>query len=179
MIRVSRVLPADHRASAADGIVVLDYDLRRRRRIVLYGEHGDEFLLDLPEATVLRDGDWLVLEDGRTVAVKSAPEPLAEISAGDPVVLARLAWHVGNRHLQAAILPGRLLIHRDHVIEEMVRGLGATVRHVDEPFEPEGGAYSHGHAHTGAGEHDPDRGGHDHQDAEDDTAGDDHGHSHG
>jgi urease accessory protein len=151
MIRVARVLSGAAGASAADDTVVLDHDLRHRRRIALRGEGGTEFLLDLPEATVLRDGDALVLEDGRTVAVRAAPEPLAEIIADDPPALARIAWHIGNRHLPAAISAGRLLIRRDHVIEEMVRGLGATVRHVDAPFEPEGGAYALGHAHHDAG----------------------------
>jgi urease accessory protein len=166
MIRVATVQSGAAGASAADDTVLLDHDLRHRRRIALRGEAGTEFLLDLSEATVLRDGDMLVLEDGRAIAVKAAPEPLAEIVADDPAALARIAWHIGNRHLPAAIFTGRLLIRRDHVIEEMVRGLGAYVRHVAEPFEPEGGAYAQGHTHH-AGEnagrqHDHD--GHSHDD---------------
>jgi urease accessory protein len=155
MIRVARVLSAGPSMPVADDTVLLDHDLRHRRRITLRSERGAEFLLDLPEATVLRDGDCLILEDGGTVAVKAAPEPLAEIAVADAAALARIAWHIGNRHLPAAISAGRLLIRRDHVIEEMVRGLGASVRHVDEPFEPEGGAYGHGHAHAAddLGEH--------------------------
>lgn len=160
MIRVARVLSGAARAQAADDTVLLDHDLRYRRRIALRGTRGTEFLLDLAEATVLRDGDALLLEDGRIIAVSAAAEPLAEIAAGDAAALARIAWHIGNRHLAAAIFADRLLIRRDHVIEEMVRGLGARVRHVDEPFEPEGGAYAHGHAHgSGDDQHDGD---HDH-----------------
>src|SRR5258708_26387050 len=121
MIRVARVLSAAATTQAADDSVLLDHDLRHRRRIALRGERGTEFLLDLPEATVLRDGDALILDDGRAVLVKAAPEPLAEIITADPAALARIAWHVGNRHLPAAISAGRLLIRRDPVIEEMER----------------------------------------------------------
>jgi urease accessory protein len=169
MIRVTRVGSGAALTQAADDSVLLDHDLRHRRRIALRGERGTEFLLDLPEATVLRDGDALILADGRVVLVKAAPEPLTEIIAADPAALARIAWHVGNRHLPAAIFTGRLLIRRDHVIEEMVRGLGASVRHVDEPFEPEGGAYPHGQAHANAA-------GDDHDHHHDAPGHDDHGH---
>jgi urease accessory protein len=167
MIRVARVVSGTTGVRATDDRVVLDHDSRHRRRIALRGEGGIEFLLDLPEATVLRDGDALILDDGRAIAVKAAPEPLAEIAAADPVALARIAWHVGNRHLPAAISAGRLLIRRDHVIEDMVRGLGASVRHVDEPFDPEGGAYGLSHAHAAGGDHDHHHDAHGH---------DDHGH---
>jgi urease accessory protein len=178
MIRVARVLAGAARTQAADDTVRLDHDLRHRRRIALRGERGAEFLLDLPEATVLRDGDALLLEDGRIIAVTAAPEPLAEIAASDAAALARIAWHIGNRHLPAAIFADRLLIRRDHVIEEMVRGLGARVRQVDEPFEPEGGAYPHGHAQRAEAE---DGHGHPHRDesAEPTDRADDHDHGHG
>jgi urease accessory protein len=153
MIRVAEILSGGARLRAADDTVALDHDHRHRRRIALRGEHGLEFLLDLPEAAVLRDGDALLLDDGRTVAVRAAPEPLAEIAVDDPAALARIAWHIGNRHLAASVFADRLLIRRDPVIEAMVRGLGARGRPVDAPFEPEGGAYAggHGHAHQPAG----------------------------
>jgi len=178
MIRVARVLSGAARTLAAHDAVQLDHDLRHRRRIALRGERGVEFLLDLPEAAVLRDGDELLLEDGRIIAVRAAPEPLAEIAASNAAALARIAWHIGNRHLAAAIFADRLLIRRDHVIEEMVRGLGARVRHVDEPFEPEGGAYAHGHAHASDAR---DGHGHPHRDegAEPSDRADDHEHRHG
>jgi urease accessory protein len=172
MIRVARVSSGAARERSIDDTVFLDHDLRHRRRIVLRGEGGTEFLLDLAEAGVLGDGDTLILEDGRVVAVKAAVEPLAEIVADDPAALARIAWHIGNRHLPAAISADRLLIRRDHVIEEMVRGLGAQVRHVDEPFEPEGGAYVRAHAAGPAGQ--------DHHAHDDhDRHGDGHEHRHG
>ena len=81
------------------------------------------FLLDLADATLLRHGDGLQLEDGRFVRVVAAPEPIVEIE-GDPHLLARVAWHIGNRHVPAEILPDRIRIARDHVLEEMIEKLG-------------------------------------------------------
>lgn len=140
--------------------VTLDYDRRTRRRITLTGVKGLSFLLDLAEAPILRGGDGLKLEDGRVVEVKAAPEALLEITCADELALARIAWHLGNRHLATEIDARVLHIRTDHVIEDMVRKLGAVVRHVQRPFNPEGGAYghgavsghSHGHSH-GHGHH--------------------------
>lgn len=149
MIRATKLLPAGHRPPAATDRVVLDFDRRHRRRLVMTGEKGMVFLLDLPQAAALRHGDGLVLEDGRIVEIVAAAEPLAEITAQDPAHLIRLAWHLGNRHLPTQLTGERLLIRRDHVIEDMLASLGAIVRHVEAPFDPEGGAYDHGgHAHA-------------------------------
>jgi urease accessory protein len=126
--------------------VVLDADERQRRRIVLTGEKGTRFLLDLPRATWLRDGDGLLLDDGHIVCVVARPEVLIEISACDAAALARIAWHLGNRHTQVEINGERLRIRRDHVLEEMLLGLGARLAVVEAPFEPERGAYAHAHA---------------------------------
>ena len=168
--------------------VVLDFDDRHRRRIAMKGIRGLEFLLDLPEAIMLRSGDALALEDGRLVEVLSAPEPLLEILARDPKHLVRVAWHLGNRHLATQILGGKLRIRRDHVIADMARGLGAEVKEIEAPFDPEGGAYAqhvatHGHDHHGHDHHhDHDHGhphDHDHHHDHDDCAcGHDHGHDH-
>jgi len=157
-----------------DGIavdtVVLGYDDRYRRRMAMTGTGGLEFVLDMPKAMVLADGDALVLSDGRLVAVKAACEPLLEITCADPVHLAKVAWHLGNRHLPTEIDGTRILIREDHVIADMVQGLGADVKHVDAPFTPEGGAYSGG-GHHHHHEHDDDHPhGHD---------GHHHGHRHG
>jgi urease accessory protein len=128
--------------------VMLDANERHRRRIVLTGEGGATFLLDLQHATALHDGDALVLEDGSMVRIASKPEPLVEIAAARPHDLARLAWHLGNRHTDMQVVDDRLRIRRDHVIEDMLRGLGAHLTPVEAPFDPEGGAYAHdGHAH--------------------------------
>ena len=128
------------------------------------GTRGLEFLLDLEHAVALRGGDALVLEDGRLVEVVAAPEPLVEIRGADPVHLVRIAWHLGNRHLPTQIAGKGLRIRRDHVIEEMVRGLGARVIEIEAPFDPEGGAYAAAHA------------AHDHVDGH--TGHHDHGHRH-
>ena len=131
---------------------------------------GTEFLLDLPEAVALRGGDALVLEDGRLAEVRAATEALMEVTARDPRHLVELAWHIGNRHTPAEITAGAIYIQPDHVLEEMVSGLGAHVHRVKRPFEPEGGAYGgkgplqKGHHHGGFGHS------HDH--------GDGHGHHH-
>ena len=111
------------------------------------GTRGLEFLLDLENAVALRGGDALVLEDGRLIEVVAAAEPLLEIRGADPLHLVRVAWHLGNRHLPTQIMPKGLRIRRDHVIEAMVKGLGARIIEIEAPFDPEGGAYA-GHAHA-------------------------------
>ncbi|MBK1658146.1 urease accessory protein UreE [Paracraurococcus ruber] len=143
--------------------VTLDFDDRFRRRKRYVAEGGFAFLLDLEEATALRDGDGLLLEQGGVVLVRAAPEPLVEVRAESPGHLLRLAWHLGNRHLPTEIQADRLLIRDDHVIAAMLQGLGAALRRVEEPFNPEGGAYGehnrqpghhHGHGHDhGDGHH--------------------------
>jgi urease accessory protein len=147
-------------ASAVDSIT-LDAHERHRRRVVLTGEGGTKFLLDLPQAVALHDGDGLVLDDGAIVRIVGRPEPLVEIAAADAHELARLAWHIGNRHIDVQIAGDRLRIRRDHVIEEMLRGLGARLSVLDAPFDPEHGAYDHrhGHGHDHGHDHDHD---HDH-----------------
>jgi urease accessory protein len=150
-------------ASAVDS-VTLDAHERHRRRVVLSGERGTKFLLDLPQATALHDGDGVVLDDGAMVRIVGRPEPLVEIAAADAHALARLAWHIGNRHVDVEMVGDRLRIRRDHVIEDMLRGLGARLSPVEAPFDPEPGAYDHhGHDHShdhnhGHGHH------HDHDD---------------
>ena len=132
---------------AADAIdhVVLDADERFRRRIVLIGEHGTKLLLDMAEVTALHDGDGLVLDDDTVVAVVAKPEPLIEIAAQDAAALARFAWHLGNRHTELQVADDKLRMRRDHVLEEMLAGLGASLTPIEAPFEPERGAYDHGH----------------------------------
>jgi urease accessory protein len=150
MKRALDVKAAGHwdETSAVD-TVSLDAHERHRRRVVLRGERGTKFLLDLPKATALHDGDGLVLDDGAMVRIVGRPEPLIDIAAADAHELARLAWHIGNRHIDVEIVGDRLRIRRDHVIEAMLRGLGATLSPVEAPFNPEHGAYDHhGHDHS-------------------------------
>lgn len=130
-------------AEAADQII-LDYDHRHRRRLAVACQRGLEILLDLPEAVHLRDGDALVLETGDFIHVRARPEQLLEIRAGTPQHLARLAWHLGNRHLAVQILPGRLLILHDHVIAQMIADLGGNVADIMAAFDPDSGASHHG-----------------------------------
>jgi urease accessory protein len=167
MIRATQVRGQHHWREAPADTVVLDFDDRHRRRMAMTGTRGLEFLLDLENAVALRGGDALVLDDGRLVEVVAAPEPLAEIRAADPQHLVRLAWHLGNRHLPTQIMGKGLRIRRDHVIEAMLKGLGARVIEIDAPFDPEGGAYAEAHAHAVA---------HSHAHASHDHAAHDHGH---
>ena len=154
MIRATRVHGAHRWTEAPADTVVLDFDDRHRRRMAMTGTQGLEFLLDLENAVALRGGDALVLDDDRLIEVVAAPEPLLEIRGQDPQHLVRVAWHLGNRHLPTQIMPKGLRIRRDHVIEAMVKGLGARVIEIEAPFDPEGGAYDGGgHAH--AAESDP------------------------
>lgn len=175
MIRATQVRPQVRWTEAAADTVVLGFDDRHRRRMAMTGTRGLEFLLDLKDAVALRGGDALVLEDGRLVEVVAAPEPLVEIRGTDPHHLVRVAWHLGNRHLPTQIVGKGLRIRRDHVIEDMVRGLGARVVAIEAPFDPEGGAYAGG-GHAAHGHHDDhDHGKHDH--AKHDHGKHDHGHT--
>jgi urease accessory protein len=168
MIRATKVL-GQHRWSLPPAdTIVLDFDDRHRRRMAMTGTRGLEFLLDLENAVALRGGDALVLDDNRLIEVIAAPEPLVEIRGVDPHHLVRVAWHLGNRHLPTQITGKGLRIRRDHVIEAMVRGLGARIIEIEAPFDPEGGAYAaseHGHGSEHAHQHhahDRDHAGHHH-----------------
>lgn len=164
-------------------LVTLGYDDRMLRRKRLVTAHGEAFLVDLAETISLNDGDAFELADGRLVQVVAAVEPLMELR-GD---LARLAWHIGNRHAPCQIEPHRLVIRRDRVLRQMLEGLGAQIRDIDAPFLPDGGAYGHGRTMGHAHEHGShSHGAHDHAHspvagalrAEPDL-GRDHGHDHG
>jgi urease accessory protein len=193
MIRATTVQGQYSWKQAAADTVVLDFDDRHRRRMAMTGTHGLEFLLDLETTVALRGGDALVLEDGRLVEVVAAPESLLEIRGSDPAHLVRVAWHLGNRHLPTQIVGRGLRIRRDHVIEDMVKGLGARVIEIEAPFDPEGGAYAaqepagHAHDHSAHGHHDHSEhghGGHDHAahdhggHVHDEHCGHDHGQNH-
>jgi urease accessory protein len=139
--------------SAETATVTLPCADRHRRRIFMRDDAGEGFLLDLAEATHLRDGDGLILEDGGVLRIVAAAEPVAEAVCADTLHLARVAWHLGNRHTAVQILPdSRLRFSQDHVLEAMVDGLGASVTRTTAPFQPEGGAYAEGgHSHGPAG----------------------------
>ena len=169
--RAVSVAPAGNTSGAVAGKAVLPHHERHlRRRAIELTEgtvEGGKVLVDLPEPVTLDDGDRLVLEDGRQIEIAAAPEELYDIRARDGAHLAELAWHIGGRHLAAAIEAGRILILRDHGIKAMLEGLGATVTDVVEPFSPVRAHSGHSHDHHDHGHHDH---GHDHHD---------HGHGHG
>ena len=127
-MRAQTVLPAGTWDAAAADTVLIDFDRRHRRRIQLVTEGGAALLLDLPQAHRLRDGDGLRLDDGRVVRVQARAEALLDIHAHDAAGLVRIAWHLGNRHLPVQMLGSHLRIRADHVIAEMVRGLGGMSR---------------------------------------------------
>ena len=147
MSRVVDIKPAGTFGPAADR-VVLDADDRQRRRIVLTGEKGTTLLLDFPKPVTLRDGDGLVLDDGSIVLVAGETERLIEIGAKAPLDFVRLAWHIGNRHTDIQFMDKSFRIRRDHVLEEMLRGLGAIMTPREAPFDPEPAApHDHEHDH--------------------------------
>ena len=138
MVRATKV--ARLRTDPVD-YVTLDYEARYTRRIVMKGQKGLTFLLDLQTVTRLQDGDDLMLEDDRHVRVLAASESLLKISAVDGLQLMKIVWHIGNRHMPCAIRGDCVLIRKDHVVADMIKTLGGQVIQVEEPFEPEGGAY--------------------------------------
>lgn len=146
MPRVLEIVPAGDWPGPPADRITLDQDARYRRRILLTSDGGVSCLLDLPQAVQMRQGDALLLDDDRLIEIVAAPEDLLAITAASPADLLKLAWHLGNRHLAAQVEETRILVRYDHVIETMLAGLGASVRRVTEPFDPEGGAYAV-HAH--------------------------------
>jgi urease accessory protein len=196
MLRATSVKAAQAWHDSPADTVVLEFDDRHRRRMTMTGTRGLEFLLDLADVVALRGGDALVLEDGRLIEVVAAAEPLLEIRCRDAMHLVQIAWHLGNRHLPVQIMAKGLRIRRDHVIEEMVRGLGAKATEIEAPFDPEGGAYlsapadahhGHGHDHHDHGHdhehhhahHGHDHSGHHHHHAHGEACDHDHDHDHG
>jgi urease accessory protein len=146
---------------APSDMITLDETARHRRRVKMTSDHGITFLLDLSEAKLLRHGEGLVLDDGRIIEVCAEPEALYEVKAKDEHHLLTLAWQLGNRHLQAQIFKTHLVIRSDHVIKNMLEGLGALVTEISAPFDPETGAYSgnkphahsHDHSHVHSNDH--------------------------
>ena len=130
----------------ATDTIILAHDERHRRRVRMQGINGTDFLLDLPRLTKLKNGDGFLLNDGSLVAVQAAIEQLLDIQCDDPLQLAKIAWHIGNRHLAAEFRSDRIRVIQDHVISEMVIKLGASVHVIKEQFNPEGGAYTEAHS---------------------------------
>ena len=145
--------------------VALSYDARKRSRLRLTLASGREAGIFLERGEHLQGGDRLITEDGGTVVeILAAPEKLIEAVADSPLRFARAAYHLGNRHVPVQILPteagGRLRFQADHVLADMIRGLGCAVAEIEAPFQPEAGAYGGGHHHHGDDLHDPGHGPH-------------------
>ena len=132
-----------HTGDAAD-TVTLDYEARFLRRKRLVSDAGEPFLVELAQTRSLSQGEGFRLDDGRIIAVMAAAEPLLAVRHSN---LARIAWHVGNRHTPCQIADDHILIREDKVLQAMLEGLGASVTQVTAPFTPEGGAYGHGRTH--------------------------------
>jgi urease accessory protein len=171
MPRISTILPAERAdMDRVVDTVILDAEQRRVHRGVLVGASGTQYEIALADPVVLRMGDFLVLDEGGLIEVLAEAEPLIEVRDRNPDVLARLAWHLGDRHVPVEVLPNRLRLRRDPAIETLLAALGAKVVAIEAPFNPEGGAYlvapgaAHEHHH---GDH---HHGHDHHH--------DHGHHH-
>jgi urease accessory protein len=125
----------------------LEFESRSRSRLLLNLDNGEQGALVVARGRVLRGGDTVTLEDGRTVEIIAADEPLLQAESSDHLLITRAAYHLGNRHVAVQFLENGLRFLADHVLGEMVRGLGLRVTALVAPFEPEGGAYGHGHAH--------------------------------
>ena len=177
MPRATRVLhAAERRDTAVVDTLILSYAQRQAQKGFLFGIKGTCVELDFPEMVRLRTDDALVLDDGGLVEVVAEPEPLIEARAADLAALARLAWHLGDRHVPIQALERRLRLRRDPAVEALLASLGAKIVTIDAPFEPEGGAYAAAGHHPHHHDHDRHHG-HDHA-HDNDHSHDDHHHDH-
>jgi urease accessory protein len=135
------------------GELRLPFELRQKSRLHATLASGEEVAIVLPRGQVLRGGDWVVASDGRVIEVVAQPEKVLHVLCATPDALTRAAYHLGNRHVPVELGDGWLRIAADHVLEEMLRGLGASVSAIEAPFEPEAGAYSGHHHHDNESEH--------------------------
>ena len=193
MLTVNKLIPQGQGLASAllkrASTVELDWDVRQKSRFDATDSAGRSLGVFLPRGTVVRGGDVLVAEDGSLVRVTAAPQQVLRITHcqahGTPYDLIRAAYHLGNRHVPIELKPEHLQIEPDHVLADLLRAMHLIVQAVEQPFEPENGAYAtgghghgHGHGHShGAAHHD-----HDHDHAHDPAHGHDphagHGHAH-
>ena len=159
------------------GQLKLPFESRQKSRLKTKLVSGEDVGLILPRGEILRGGDLVTASDGRVIEIVAEPEKVLHIETKD---LARVAYHLGNRHVPVQVGEGFLRITEDHVLEEMVQKLGARVSHLEAPFEPEAGAYAGGHQHDEMGHggkiHDHHHEEHDHDHVHDEHCGHDHHH---
>lgn len=160
MRRAMGVAPAGAWPNQGAVTATLPYHDRHRRRVRLVDDFGEAFLLDLERPALLRQGDGLACDDGSWIGVQAAPEAVGDARASDATALARLAWHLGNRHVAVEFVEGALRFLDDGVLAAMLEGLGATVTRGLAPFNPEAGAYAGEPGHGAAHEHGGRRHGH-------------------
>ena len=146
MLILEQLAPADATATES---VVLTFDLRCKCRLRTHTATGEDVGLFVARGSVLRHGDKLAAQDGRIAEIIAAPECLIEARSDDALQLARAAYHLGNRHVAVQVGAGWLRFASDHVLRDMVLGLGLAVSDITAPFSPESGAYGHGHTHGG------------------------------
>jgi urease accessory protein len=125
----------------------LPFESRSKSRLLLSLENGEQAAFVVERGRLLRDGDRVTLLDGRVLEIMASDESLLEATSDDPQLVSRAAYHLGNRHVAVQLIPGGLRFLEDHVLAEMVAGLGLTLSRRVAPFDPEGGAYGHSHAH--------------------------------
>ncbi len=134
-------------AAASDDVLRLPFDTRQKSRFRAELEDGTEVGVFLERGQILRHGDCLRSDDGRVVRVEAADESVSTVRCGDATLLARVCYHLGNRHVPLQIGHGFARYRHDHVLDDMVRGLGVNPVAEAAPFEPEAGAYGGGHGH--------------------------------
>ena len=158
--RSTKAVPAE-----LEGVVVLDFDARQKHRFLAKLEGGGELAVELPRGSVLADGDYLETGENAGVLVRAAAEELSVAYAADALLVARVAYHLGNRHVALQIERTCVKYRHDHVLDDLCRRLSAEVSFESGPFSPEGGAYGRGghhehrshhrdHSHDHAHEHD-------------------------
>jgi urease accessory protein len=175
MLYFRHILPGGGGATRS---ITLTFRDRRRSRLRARLDDGTEVALVLARGTLLHDGDGLAADDGSVVRVRAAHELLSSAATADPLLLARAAYHLGNRHVPLQIETGRLSYEHDHVLDDLARQLGLEVTVEHMPFEPEAGSYAQGHQHDRERERDRDHD-HDHDHDHDQELGHGHGHGHG
>ena len=161
MLRAVAILRAGEKQSGdIIDTLLLDYDARRAPAGICTGLKGTQIDIALKTSAPIATDDCLILDDGRLIEIVARPEPLLEVRAPDPASMARLAWHLGDRHIPAQLHERRIRVRRDDATQKLLTALQAHALAIEAPFEPESGAYAGGHHHHGA--HDHDHHGHDH-----------------
>jgi urease accessory protein len=157
----TKLVRKSHDKSMPQARLVLPFEDRQKSRLLALLDSGEEVGVLLPRGTVLRGGDQLASDDGRTIEVVASAEGVSIVSDPDPRQLLRAAYHLGNRHVPVQVTPTSLRYLHDHVLDEMVQGLGLHVRYANLPFEPESGAYASEHAHQNQHSHEHEHSHHD------------------